>query len=69
MKRIALISVAIIFIALCGCGKNKDCRCVTSAPGKDDMVSTFDIDEGTCSQRNETFTINGVTYTKTCKEQ
>lgn len=72
MKRILLGLAVIALISLASCSKEKDCKCTTTTTsdlveGATIVESDVRIDEGRCSDLNETNTKLGFTVELKCK--
>lgn len=69
MKKLTLILGLLVVVAFSSCSKEKECKCVTSGTGMQDVTSTMTIKNGDCSDGNSSVTTAGVTMTTTCTEQ
>lgn len=69
MKKLTLILGLLVVVAFSSCSKEKDCKCVTSTTGMQDVTTTMTIKNGKCSDGNSTTTSGGLTVTTTCTEQ
>ncbi len=68
MKKLLLGLAVIGMITLVGCSKEKDCECVSSQDGMDDVTQTVTIEDGDCADMDQEVTTGGMTLKTVCKE-
>lgn len=58
-------------IAGTSCSTETECECTTSydQQGMQDQTTTETVEDGECSDLDETYTENGMTVTMTCEEK
>ncbi len=68
MKKVILLSLGVMFLAVLGTSCKKECTCTTSSSieGTADIVQTVETKEK-CSDMNTSTTANGITVDYTCE--
>ena len=68
MKKFTFIFGVMTILAFSSCSKTKECKCIYTTNGTNQMESTMTIKEGKCSDMNSTISSGGFTATNTCTE-
>lgn len=69
MRKLTLVFGLLVAVAISSCSKEKDCKCVTNAPGTPAVTTTVTIEDGDCSDMNASAGVAGIMITTTCTEQ
>lgn len=69
MRKLTLVFGLLVAVAISSCSKEKDCKCVTTAPGVPEVTTTVTIEDGKCSDMNTSTGIQGMMIETTCTEQ
>ncbi len=69
MKKIILVLAVVAAVGFTSCNKEKDCECVATAMGITGTATEVTIDDGDCSDMDETTTVSGIETSLKCTEK